>query len=63
LLAERNERRSNELKSTPQGLGYCWSVAVLAVPEVGRPGFENLRKRRLERVDSDWVATLRARLG
>jgi hypothetical protein len=23
---------------------------------------ENLRKRRLERLDADWVATLRARL-
>ena len=24
---------------------------------------ENLRKRRLERLDPDWVATLRARVG
>ena len=77
------ERRSEELKALRKGLGYCWSVAVAAAPEVGRPAFEalveraaasgdrdllwiaheNLRKRRLERVDAGWVAALRARLG
>jgi hypothetical protein len=77
------ERRSAQLKTLRQGLGYCWSVAVAAAPEVGRPAFEalveravasgdrdvlwivreNLRKRRLERVDASWAAALRARLG
>lgn len=77
------ERTSEELKALRKGLGYCWSVAVAAAPEVGRPAFEalveraaasgdrdllwiareNLRKRRLERVDAGWVAALRARLG
>lgn len=77
------ERRSEELKALRKGLGYCWSVAVAAAPEVGRPAYEalveraaasgdrdllwiareNLRKRRLERVDAGWVAALRARLG
>lgn len=76
------ERRSEQLKALRKGLGYCWSVALAAAPDVGRPAFErlveraaesgdrdlrwiareNLRKRRLERLDPDWVATLRARL-
>ena len=77
------ERRSAEFKAMRKGLGYCWSVAVAAAPEAGRPAFEalvedaarsgdrdlrwiareNLRKRRLERLDADWVAALRTRLG
>ena len=80
--ASPDERRSEELKALRKGLGYCWSVAVAAAPEVGRPAFEglvewaaasgdrdllwiareNLRKKRLERVDQRWVAALRARL-
>jgi hypothetical protein len=80
--ADAAARRSDELKALRKGLGYCWSVAVAAAPEVGRPAFatlvdraveggdrdlrwiarENLRKRRLERVDPDWVAALSARL-
>jgi hypothetical protein len=77
-----DRRRSDEFKALRKGLGYCWSVAVAAAPEVGRPAFEalvahaarsgdrdlrwiareNLRKRRLERLDADWVATLLAQL-
>jgi hypothetical protein len=80
--ASADERRSDEFKALRKGLGYCWSVAVAAAPEVGRPALEalvasaersgdrdlrwiareNLRKRRLERLDADWVAGLRARL-
>jgi hypothetical protein len=80
--AEPAERRSDEYKALRKGLGYCWSVAVAAAPEVGRPAFEslarraaesgdrdlrwlvreNLRKRRLERLDPDWVTALLARL-
>ena len=81
-VAGADERRSDEFKALRKGLGYCWSVAVAAAPEEGRPAFEalvaraarsgdrdlrwiareNLRKRRLERLDAGWVATLRARL-
>ena len=80
--AGADERRSDEFKALRKGLGYCWSVAVAAAPEEGRPAFEalvarvgrsgdrdlrwiareNLRKRRLQRLDADWVATLLARL-
>jgi hypothetical protein len=80
--AADDERRSDEFKALRKGLGYCWSVAVAAAPQVGRPALEalvehaaqsgdrdlrwiareNLRKRRLERLDAAWVAALRARL-
>jgi hypothetical protein len=80
--APASERRSPELRALRKGLGYCWSVAVAAAPELGRPVFEdlveqalatrdgdlgwivreNLRKRRLERVDPAWVARLVERL-
>jgi hypothetical protein len=76
------ERRSDEFKALRKGLGYCWSVAVAAAPEVGKPAFEelvgqavasddrdlawvareNLRKRRLERLDPGWVTRLLERL-
>jgi hypothetical protein len=62
-----------------QGLGYCWSVAVAALPSEGKPYIEhwlastdpnvrwimreNLRKARLERMDHAWVARQTARLG
>ena len=54
-----------------QGMGYCWSVAVAALPEVGKPMMEkwldskdkdihwmmkeNLKKNRLVKMDSKWV--------
>ena len=80
--AGAEERRSEAFKALRKGLGYCWSVAVAAAPEVGRPAFEelveraaagddrdlawlareNLRKRRLERLDPAWVARMRERL-
>ena len=82
IEAGTDERRSDEFKALRKGLGYCWSVAVAAAPDEGRPAFEalvacaartgdrdlrwiareNLRKRRLERLDAGWVETLRARL-
>ena len=54
-----------------KGLGYCWSVAVAAHPEAGKPLMEkwlgsknsdirwimreNLKKNRLVRMDAAWV--------
>jgi hypothetical protein len=82
VQASAEERRSEEFKALRKGLGYCWSVAVAAAPEVGKPAFEalvgrgaasgdrdlawvareNLRKRRLQRLDPGWVARLLERL-
>lgn len=55
-----------------QAMGYCWSVAVAALPEAGKPMMEkwlrssepdvqwimreNLKKNRLTVMDADWVA-------
>ena len=60
-------------------MGYCWSVAVVALPEEGKKKMErwfssddkdvlwimkqNLRKKRLTRMDADWVEKQKVRLG
>lgn len=65
------DRKSAGFIALRKGLGYCWSVAVAANPEYGKPIFEkwlanrdkdirwimkqNLSKNRLRRMDEDWV--------
>jgi hypothetical protein len=65
------DRRSDEFRALRKGLGYCWSVAVAALPEPGKAAMEkwfvsddkdvrwimkeNLRKNRLIRMDAAWV--------
>jgi hypothetical protein len=77
-VAARLERRSDSFRTLRQGLGYCWSVAVAALPEEGKPLLEkwmdstdgdirwilteNLKKARLERMDAAWVAAARERM-
>jgi hypothetical protein len=72
------DRRRDEFRVLRQALGYCWSVAVAASPENGKPFMEkwcavddpdiawmlkeNLKKARLVRVDATWVGQLRQRL-
>ncbi len=72
------ERRGDAFKALRKGLGYCWSVAVVALPEVGKPLLEkwlasgdrdirwimkqNLSKARLARMDGEWVERCKARL-
>jgi hypothetical protein len=72
------ERRSDEFRALRKGLGYCWSVAVAAHPEAGKAMLErwltsddpdvrwimrrNLKKKRLARMDSAWVAACQDRL-
>ena len=73
------DRKSDEFKALRKGLGYCWSVAVAAAPEEGKKVMEkwfsshdkdvlwimkeNLRKKRLARMDAAWVEGWKARLG
>ena len=73
------DRRSEEFKALRKGLGYCWSVAVVASPEEGKKLMErwlssddtevlwimkeNLRKKRLTRLDAEWVEGWKVRLG
>ncbi len=65
------DRRGEDFRTLRQGLGYCWSVAVAALPAAGKPLMEkwmgnpdkdirwmmkeNLKKNRLVRVDANWV--------
>lgn len=73
------DRRSEDFRALRKGLGYCWSVAVAALPGEGRPLLEkwfadpdpdvrwivreNLKKNRLVRMDAAWVGEWRAVLG
>ncbi len=75
----RQERKSDEFKALRKGLGYCWSVAVAALPEKGKPAMErwfssddpdvrwimreNLKKDRLVRMDLQWTGNWVAKLG
>jgi hypothetical protein len=70
--------RSEAFQVLRKGLGYCWSVAVTAEPEAGKPLMEkwltspdkdihwimreNLKKDRLRRLDQAWVEKCKARL-
>ena len=78
-MQEAADRRNEEFRVLRKGLGYCWSVAVAAHPEAGKKRMErwfpsedldvrwvmkeNLRKKRLARMDAEWVATARQQLG
>jgi hypothetical protein len=66
-----NESKSEAFKTLRKSMGYCWSVAVAALPQAGKPLLEkwlksrnsdvrwivreNLRKNRLVRMDPKWV--------
>lgn len=70
-VAASPDRRSEAFRTLRQGLAYCWSVAVAALPNAGKPAMEkwlgcgdrdvqwlmreNLNKKRLARLDPDWV--------
>ncbi len=71
-------RKAEDFIALRKGLAYCWSVAVVALPEHGKPLMEkwiaspdkdirwlmreNLKKDRLKRMDADWVDKLTAQL-
>jgi hypothetical protein len=70
-LCSVEDRKSAEFKTLRKALGYCWSVAVVALPHEGKQKMEkwfasddkdvmwimrqNLRKKRLTRMDAGWV--------
>lgn len=61
-----------------KGLGYCWSVAIVSNPSEGKKAFEeilsiedknvrwivkeNLKKKRLMRIDKNWVEECLSRI-
>ena len=78
-IRDEEDRTCDEFKVLRKGLGYCWSVAVAALPEEGKRFMdrwlssddrdvrwimkENLKKKRLARMDAAWVSEWRALLG
>lgn len=70
-VEQASDRRSEDSLALRKGLGYCWSVAVVALPEEGKALMEkwlrhpdkdvqwimreNLKKNRLARMDAAWV--------
>lgn len=77
-VAEAEDRSSQDFRVFRQGLGYCWSVIVAASPDTGKPLMEkwmtssdpdirwimkeNLKKKRLTRMDASWVQAWQVRL-
>ncbi|HEY4667185.1 MAG TPA: hypothetical protein VIH26_07765 [Anaerolineales bacterium] len=77
-IAAAGDRKTDEFEALRKGLGYCWSVAVAAFPEEGKPRMErwigskdrdvqwvmkqNLGKNRLTRLDPKWVERAQKRL-
>jgi hypothetical protein len=71
LLEENKKGNKEGFRVLRKSLGYCWSVAVVALPEKGKQIMEhwltvnnsdvrwimreNLRKNRLARIDAKWV--------
>jgi hypothetical protein len=71
LCTPAAERRNEPFLALRKGLGYCWSVAVAALPGLGQVHIqrwfavedkdirwimkENLKKDRLARMDAAWV--------
>ncbi len=65
------DRKDEGFKALKKGLAYCWSVAVVKLPDEGKTMMEkwfstidkdiiwimkeNLKKDRLKRVDAEWV--------
>ncbi len=66
-----DKSKDESYKVLRQGMGYCWSVVVAALPDVGKPLMEkwlssedkdirwimkeNLKKNRLVKMDAKWV--------
>jgi hypothetical protein len=77
-ILDARSREGPEFEAFRKGLGYCWSVAVAALPPKGKKAMEkwlggedkdvrwimreNLKKNRLARMDPSWVETWATRL-
>jgi hypothetical protein len=78
-MSHSSERRSEGFRALRKSLAYCWSVAVAAAPDAGRPLMErwmrsddpdvrwvmtqNLTKKRLTKARADWVESWSSKLG
>jgi HEAT repeats len=77
-MSRSTERRTEGFVALRKGLAYCWSVAVAAAPDSGRPLMErwmqvddpdvrwvmkqNLSKKRMAKAGTAWVARWSAEL-
>jgi 3-methyladenine DNA glycosylase AlkC len=77
-IAGAKNRNTDAFKALRKSMGYCWSVAVAANPDAGMSMMEqwfstrdkdirwimreNLKKKRLERINAAWVQDWRVRL-
>jgi len=71
-IQQAADRQGEAFQALRKGMGYCWSVAVAALPDEGKSNMErwfkvpdkdirwimkeNLKKNRLVRLDPGWVA-------
>ena len=78
-LRTAENRKSENYLALRKGLGYCWSVAVAALPDEGKRSMEkwltdtdkdvrwimkeNFKKERLARADADWVQKWKSKIG
>jgi len=78
LNGQSKGRADDAFRVLRQAMGYCWSVAVVALPEEGKPMMEkwlsshnhdiqwimreNLKKNRLTRMNENWVGDCWQRL-
>jgi len=77
-ISGSKNRNTDAFNALKKSMGYCWSVAVAADPDVGMPMMEqwlstrdkdirwimreNLKKKRLERINAAWVRNCRVQL-
>ena len=76
-FTQADDRRADGQRTLRQALGYCWSVATAAFPQAGKAlmekwlahpdrdvhwiMLENLKKKRLQRMDRVWVEAMISR--
>ena len=77
-IQQAPDRKDAAFRALRKGMAYCWSVAVASCPEQGKEHFEqwlesgdkdvrwimreNLKKKRLVRMDEAWVGRCREKL-
>ena len=76
-MEKADNPKDESFKVLRQGMGYCWSVVVAALPDSGKPMMENwldsknkdilwimkenLKKNRLVKMDAKWVEACHSR--
>ena len=77
-IMEIADRKGEGFIALKKGLAYCWSVAIVALPDEGKQRFEklvayddkdikwimreNLKKDRLKRMDQEWTESMKQKI-